>query len=292
MSNNQKYILNTKQNYVYNPTDEWVSCTLQSSDQIHIIEVIPPRSSRNYPASFQNPKYIIKVLRPEQIRSFDINATESDPVFLEPIDIKFEAVWKGTFKTPGRNNELITAEISVDSANLSGFFKCNDETYLLKGTIFTKTHHVACSLFEVGKRKELKLNGMIEHEINNFTIELKAHETFLTLTVTENDKLTFEEYPVLKGNYIGFYIRGNDNQYEMTFNMTSFTNGIILGTGCETRLTFNVIGYACNNSMYLVRIGTNATYYQGTIENGGEVYISGNWYSRVDTGNFTFIKEM
>lgn len=279
-----------KHNYVYNPTNEWCQCSVKDGEQLHTIVVIPPRSSRTFPANLLNPEIVnFKNLRADQINSYEIN---QEPIVLEPINVTFDAQWKGTLEF---NNieKSISAYLMIKSTKLSGLLIYESTNYLLKGNINTKSRSIGCSLYDIVKREEIKLSGRIDNntEDTEYTILINNNNYHIILNAEASDKTTFQKDPLITGKYMAFYTRGQ-NQNEMALLLESYDHGILGGNGNENE-PFEVIGYADKaKDFYLIRLGSEVTYYTGTISAGSsEVYIEGSYNNR-DSGQFTFLKEM
>ena len=279
-----------RHNYVYNPTNEWCQCSVRGGEQIHTIVVIPPRSSRTFPADLLNPEIVnFRNLRADQINSYEIN---QEPIVLEPINVTFDAEWKGTLEL---NNveKTISAFIMIKTTKLSGILIYESTNYLIRGTINTKSRSVSCSMYNTEQREEIKLAGRIDNntEDTEYTIVLNNNNYHINLNCESTDKTTFQKDLIITGKYMAFYTRGQ-NQHEMTLQLESFEHGILGGNGNENE-PFEVLGYANNGKDFcLVRFGSDTTYYTGTISaNQSEVYIEGSYNNR-DSGQFTFFKEM
>ena len=286
-------VVNTKHSYLYNPTDEWITATLTSGDQNHMITVIPPRSARPFPSSLASPTISAKSFPPEQIQSFGIDSITASSVIIDPISIVLNANWKGTLVSKGKKKD-VDAFLWVDRSFISGIvFLPGNKKAIVKGSIRMNTHVVIFSIYKLKSKKEDKLEGKINFEDGVYTIDAKSQNMSINLVTKEENKLNLKPYHKLAGNYLVFYTK-EDSQNEMTLSLKVWENGFLTGSGCEGRSHFQVIGFFSENEMNLIRFGNEVSYFDGTISMESEVYISGNWCSKTKSegGNFTFIKEM
>lgn len=189
--------------------------------------------------------------------------------------------------------KAITAFLMIKTTKLSGIIIYESTNFLIRGNINTKSRSVSCSLYNIKEKEEVKLTGRIDNnaEDTEYTFVVNNNKYHIILNAEASDKTTFKKDEVITGKYMAFYTTGQ-NQQEMSLHLESFEHGILSGNGNESE-SFEVIGFADKGKdFYLIRFGSETTYYTGTISsNSSEVYIEGNYNSR-SSGQFTFFKEM
>lgn len=282
-----------KENYVYNPTKDWYQCSVKSDDKIFPIEVIPPRSSRDFPESFTNPTISIsKTLRPDVISTFDINKIESKPMILTPIEVQFDAVWKCAFQKKGTAQDF-TAYVSLDNSKLNAVINPEGDFFFFSATIQTKTHVVNGFLYyPKGSDMEISVSGRIDYEENVFSVEASSPQYSITLTVSDSEQSKFQTDPVLSGNYLAFYTK-SDNQIEANIKLFSFKNNMVLGNAKINRSDYQLLGFVKDSKLSLMRVGPDPMIFVGNVAAQTEVCIDGEWHDKKNSsGNFAFIKEM
>lgn len=285
--------------YVSNPTSDWYSCEVKDDDKIHKIEVIPPRSIRNFPKTFVNgPKlqHIYKLL-PDQIERYNAKSSGAKLV-LEPIILNLFGTFNGTFEDENNNTKKITACLWFNDIMGCGFCRSNktNEIDLILVNVTPSSHQVSFIIYDTNNYKSVReMKGRVDIIEECYHIDIYGNNSRIILDMPKSKEEIPEKDFFFTGSYLAFYARG-DNEIQMNISLKAFMNGFIKGSCKENAGNYEIIGFVFRETgrIFLIRFNLGSLdkpfYFDGTFSEDGSITITGSWKCESKYGEFFLSK--
>ena len=276
-----------KSDYVYNKSNEWLSCTVISGEIIHFIKRIPPRSCRYFPSTFINPS-IVKIQKIEISNSIDKNNNSLEDMTFILFNSNITSVFEGTFEIPGSNTS-ITSTISINDKNIIGWFMMNLCIYMIKGFIQENSNKISLDIFPSGGQMIRGLVGKIHSNNGKICIDAALGNIILQL-ITIEDLIEPQKDLMLSGSYLALIVK-DFNEKELSLILNANNVGIIHAKAFDNRKEISLIGVRNPNdfNLFFISENDNITLYNGEISTNFE-YINGHWSNLHHSGTFIFSK--
>jgi hypothetical protein len=278
-----------RESYVFNPTDNWITVKVVTDTDIFRIPVIPPHSSRDFPAHFQAPRLgEERALLPHEVKRFAPEVVVA-PVIVEPIDVTLEAVWVGTFTIDGTKHS-VSIPISIESDKFFGGTLLPTQSHLLlTGRINPSTHTVDLTCVTAPATVENPIVAVfaaarIKRDGGTLTLSGENPPTKMSFMLTVDQAHPPAIAPSaaaehLTGTFFGMFARNNTQIEWEGAVLAGHPSGLLHGTARENG-TQVVIQGICNPLFFVTRKGTDAQLgiVAGTVTvEAGSSFVEGVW---------------
>ncbi|OHT11636.1 hypothetical protein TRFO_03834 [Tritrichomonas foetus] len=280
---------------IYNPTNDWMACTLASSGSKVYVSPIPPRSTRPLPANIVDPQIILEsVLSSSSIAKFtSSNAVVSSSVIVESLDLHIQGKWTGEAHIADVTHE-ITSIACINEKEVTGWFSIDTTIYFFVGNLNTLSKSISYTIYESTAVRKTDVRGAISNEGGKYALSGKSGDFSFSLCLDQNQSRGIKEDPNISGSYVGFYERG-PHSFELHADLNSLDNGIINGRGTEESRQFTIFGmidFSKKRYFFVRNKGNDITYYNGEAQLTDEIFFQGEWKMGSISGGFTLIKCM
>ena len=278
------------QSYVYNPTNDWYQCTVAYEEQQYPIKVIPPRSCRNYPITFLDPKIVFLAKTTNSSGQRMRHTTSTEKLVEQPLNLKIISNFRGTIDL-GSEQPSITPVVSINGDTLLGWYAIEQHLFILKGKIIMKTHEIRLSIFGSNGVKYKNLTGKVRMTDGKINIEASLGKLQIMIVSNAEDKIQKQDDQTFSGQYMAFQDK-DTSQQDLYLTMRASTDGFILADVTDGKNKYTLNG--CKNSQYafFINITNGDLSFYGEI-NGteSEINITGIWHEGPQTGTFAFFKQ-
>jgi hypothetical protein len=289
-----------RQSYVFNPSDNWMQVKLASNSDIHSIPVIPPRSTRRFPATLKDPRIAEqRPLTPDEIKRYapDISVP---PVVLQPIDLKIAGIWPGTMSLDGESHQ-VQVPLRIDSDKLLGAIALTGVRIVLIGQVSVRLHTVALTAYWASDDLRTANSAAFvasclkkEDDVVTFSGENPSTRMSFAITIDTANPPSFPPFPLaaqVTGAYFAFFVsERSQTEWEGT-TMSCYENGLVTGRAREG--THQVEFWGLANPLFVaIRKGTSIGYCSGAVLlDGGAVAMEGSWRQpgSEHVGRFNFL---
>ena len=280
---------------IHNPTNDWMSCVIGSSEAKISISPLPPRSTRPLPANTVQPQIVQEaVLAPEAVAKFEtVSATVSSSIVVEALELTIQGVWTGE----ARINEQtipVSAQVAIKEKEISGWFKDSGTIYYFTGSLNTLSRVVVFACYTSLGTRFTDLRGRLQVSGGKYVITCQTGDFAFSLT---GDGATFTEVTrdeAISGRYKMYYTKG-PMTYEVPTDIEATSNGLVSGNGKEDERRFVIRGMVDRETtsyMFLRIKGNDVSYILGTAQIRKEVDFEGTWRMGNQEGGFLLTRVM
>ena len=283
------------QEQIYNPTNDWMSCTLGNNNSKLYISPIPPRSTRPLPMNITSPEIVSEsVLSASSVAKFTTStASAQSSIVMESLELNFQGEWKGEAQIADAKHSIVSIAC-IREKDIMGWFSFDSVIYFFIGNLNTLTRSATFTVYESVARKRSDLRGSIVIDKKSYSIEGKSSDLSFALTIDQDKVSSIEEDKNITGQYLGYYEK-SPHSFEIRADMTVFTSGIVTGRGTEESRQFTIFGMVDYQKklFFFIRLkGNDITYYNGEAQLESEIYFDGCWKFGTNKGGFTLIRNM
>ena len=278
-----------KSSYVYNPTDEWFTCTVSHEEQYFRIKVLPPRSCRNFPITFLEPK--INSFSKISATSHVLRSSSSLERLTEPpLKLKIITTFHGTIEL---ENEIpsINPIISINNDVINGWYSLGQHLFFMTGNIIPKAHEVHISIYGSNGAKYKNLTGKVRSADKKINIEASAGKLQISLIASEDEKIIPKEDVSLSGSYMAFQEREN-SQDDLYLTVHAASDGLVNAEVIDGKNKYILNGCRNETSLFLISISNGEISFFGEIaKTDNDLSVTGNWHQGSQSGTFAFFKQ-